>query len=189
MSFQKKSPQLWQLQLETFYFKWVQSTNNASLLEEQAICFHHTVAQLLFVSARTRHDIQTPVAFLTTRVKRPDEDDWGKLKRVLKYLNGTQLKLTIQPWKLDVVKWFVDASYAIHDDCKGHTWAMMTLGKGTLISFSRKQKLNAKSSTEAELIRIDDALPQILWTKFFSSTGISNKRNHHSSRQSKQYYS
>ena len=46
--------------------------------------FHHSVAQLLFVSTRVRRDIQTAVAFLTTRVKRPDEDDWGKLKRVLK---------------------------------------------------------------------------------------------------------
>ena len=42
--------------------------------------------QLLFVSARARRDIQSPVAFLTTRVKGLDEDDWGKFKRVLKYL-------------------------------------------------------------------------------------------------------
>ena len=50
--------------------------------------FHHSVAQLLWV----RRDIQTAVAFLTTttRVKKPDEDDWGKLKRVLKYLKGTK---------------------------------------------------------------------------------------------------
>ena len=63
----------------------------------------------------------------------------GKLKRVLKYLNGTQhVKLAIQPWKLDVAKWVVDASYVIHDDCKGNSGAMMTLGKRTLISFYRK---------------------------------------------------
>ena len=56
--------------------------------EEQACAFHHTVAQLLFLS-RVRRDIQTTIAFLTTRVKHPDEVDCGKLKRVLKYLNGT----------------------------------------------------------------------------------------------------
>jgi hypothetical protein len=53
------------------------------LPESQAIAFHHTTAQLLFLS-RVRRDIQTAVAFLTTCVKTPDEDDWGKLKRVLK---------------------------------------------------------------------------------------------------------
>ncbi len=64
------------------------------LNEEQALAFHHTVAQLLFMATRVRRDIQTAVAFLTTRVKNPDEDDWGKLKCVLKYLNGTKyLKL------------------------------------------------------------------------------------------------
>ncbi len=62
--------------------------------EERALAFHHTVAQLLFMATRVRQDIQRAVAFLTTRVKSPDEDNWGKLKRVLKYLNGTKyLKL------------------------------------------------------------------------------------------------
>ncbi len=52
--------------------------------KEQAQAFHSTVAQLLFVTMRCRWDIQTAVAFLTTRVKNPDEDDWIKLRRVLK---------------------------------------------------------------------------------------------------------
>ena len=56
--------------------------------ESQAIAHHHATAQLLFLSWVCR-DIQTAVAFLTTWVKVPDEDDWGKLKCVLKYLNGT----------------------------------------------------------------------------------------------------
>jgi hypothetical protein len=50
------------------------------LEEERAVAFHHTTAQLLFVATRARRDIQTAVAFLTMRVKSPDEDDRGKLK-------------------------------------------------------------------------------------------------------------
>ena len=38
------------------------------LPEEQARAFHYTTAQLLFLS-RVRRDIQTTVAFLTTRLK------------------------------------------------------------------------------------------------------------------------
>ena len=41
----------------------------------------------------------------------------------------------------------------------GHTGSVMTLGEGAVMSFSRKQKLNAKSSTEAELVAADEALP------------------------------
>ena len=91
------------------------------LNEEQALAFHHTVAQLLFMATRARRDIQTAVAFLTTRVKSPDEDDWGKLKRVLKYLNGTKyLKLRLTVDNLAVLKWYVDGSHNVHWDCRGH---------------------------------------------------------------------
>ena len=78
------------------------------------------------------------MAFLTTRVKNPDEDDWGKLKRVLRYLNGTvDLGLCLGVEDIGLVRWYMDASYATHDDCKGHTGAMMTLGQGAAISLSR----------------------------------------------------
>ena len=40
-------------------------------------------------------------------------------------------------------------------------------------STSCKQKLNTKSSTEAELVAIDDAMGQILWTRnFLAAQGI-----------------
>ena len=55
----------------------------------RAQAFHHAVAQLLFGSVRCRKDTQTDVAFLTTRVRDPDEDDWKKLKRLLQYIQGT----------------------------------------------------------------------------------------------------
>ena len=35
------------------------------------------------------------------------------------------------------------------------------------MSMSRKQKLNTRSSTEAELVGVDDAATLILWTKLF----------------------
>ena len=108
------------------------------------------------------------VAFLTTRVKRPDEDDWGKLKRLLKYLKGTKhLKLILRADSLGTIYWWVDASYNAHWDCKGQSGAMMSMGRGSPISFSRKQKLNVRSSCEGELVGIDDALPLILWTRYF----------------------
>ncbi len=46
-----------------------------ALKEERALVFRHTVAQLLFMPTRARCDIQMAVAFLTTRVKSPEEDD------------------------------------------------------------------------------------------------------------------
>jgi hypothetical protein len=146
----------------------IRDPKEARLLpESQAIAYHHATAQLLFLS-RVRRDIQTAVAFLTTRVKAPDEDDWGKLKRVLKYLFGTRfLKLTLSADSLSILRWYVDASHQIHDDCKGHTGALLLLGAGAVISSSNKQKLNTKSSTESELVAVHDKSGDVLWVRNF----------------------
>lgn len=86
----------------------------------------------------------------------------------MKYLNGTQEKvLTLKSDSINIIKWYVDASFAIHDDFKSHTGAIMSMGKGALQSISRKQKLNTRSSTEAELVGVDDISIMILWTRFF----------------------
>ena len=62
-----------------------------------------------------------------------------------------------------MVNWWVDASYIIHDNCKVHTGAAVTLGKVAMSSFSRNQKIQAKSSTEDELIGAYDTVLQELW--------------------------
>lgn len=143
------------------------------LEEDQALAFHHTVAQLLFMATRARRDIQTAVAFLTTRVKNPDEDDWGKLKRVLKYLNGTKyLKLKLSVDNLGMLKWYVDGSHNVHWDCKGHGGAVFRMGKGATTIYSRKVKLNSRSSTETELYAADMFMPEMLWSlRFIQAQG------------------
>ena len=86
------------------------------------------------------------VAFLTTGVKSHNEDDWRKLKSVLKCLNGSRnLKLTLSTDYFGIIRWFVDASYAVHNDYKGHTGTLMILGQGAIASFYHKEKLNTKS--------------------------------------------
>ena len=103
------------------------------------------------------------MSFLTTRVRRPDKDDWGKIKRILKYLKGTRslaLRLSVDNMSFSV--WFVDASHAIHWDCRGQTGVGLTLGKGAVISASWKQKLNTKSSAETELVGVDNGMQKVL---------------------------
>ena len=50
--------------------------------------------------------------------------------------------------------------------------------KGALISISAKQKLNTRSSTDAELVAADDAMSLVLWTRLFlEAQGIDVKEN------------
>ena len=120
---------------------------------------------MLFLSSIAGRDIQTAVSFLTTRVKKQDEDDWEKLKIALKYLNGTRrLKLTLTIESMGVIKWFVDRSHNTHWDCKGHGGAMVVMGCGAISSYFRKIKVNTRSSTETKLVLVDAYMPDILWS-------------------------
>jgi len=133
-----------------------------------AVLYHHLVAKALYVCKRARPDIQLAVSFLATRVQSPDVDDFKKLGRCMRYLRGTRdLPLTLECSEIGVIRWWVDASFAVHPNYRSHTGATMSLGKGSVYSSSTKQKINARSSTEAELIGVNDAMAMILWTRHF----------------------
>ena len=132
--------------------------------------FHTTVAKILFLCKRTRPDLQPTIPFLCTRVKSPDVDDWKKLIRMMKYLYETkELVLTLEAEGGDIFicKWYPDAAFAVHPDMKSHTGGVFTAGKGAINTISAKQKLNTRSSTEAELVAADDITPQAIWTRNF----------------------
>ena len=68
--------------------------------------------------------------------------------------------------------WNIDASFAVHLDCKSHTGACLTLEHGSILSISAKQKINTKSSTEDELIGVDDAMTFSMWMKHFFESQV-----------------
>ena len=64
------------------------SDDRDRLTDKKQRVFHSCVAKLLFIAKRSRPDILTAISFLTTRVTKPNVDDWGTLRRVLQYLKG-----------------------------------------------------------------------------------------------------
>jgi len=128
--------------------------------------FHHNVAKLLQLCKKFRTDIQTAVDFLTTRVKKPDEDDLTKLCRVMWYLRNTShILLTLEAYGTHIINRWVDASHAVHDDMKSHPGGVITLGKGDIYGSSTRQPINTQSSTEIELVDVNNMLPQIPWKR------------------------
>ena len=144
------------------------SKDPKALDDKRKKIFVHLVMQGLYLSQRGRPDIRTAISFLCGRLHSPDEDDYKNLTRMICYLRGTKgLILTLRANDDGIIQWWIDASYAVHDDMKGHTGATMSLGKGGIYSGSWKQHLVARSSTESELVGVYDALPQVLWTRQF----------------------
>jgi hypothetical protein len=62
---------------------------------------------------------------------------------------------------------WVDASFAVHANMRSHTGGVISFGRGGIICKSTRQKINTKSSTEAELIGASDYLPHTLYVKMF----------------------
>jgi hypothetical protein len=108
------------------------------------------------------------IAYLSTRVQRPTEDDWKKLRRLIQFIRATQEDvLTLKADNSHVINWHVDAAFAVHDDFKSHTGAVISIGSGAIIAGSTKQKVNSRSSTEAELIGLDEYMLKTMWTRYF----------------------
>lgn len=60
--------------------------NSVQLDDQKAAYFHIMTTRLLFACNMARRDIQVAVAFLCTRVKSPNINDYCKLTRLIKYL-------------------------------------------------------------------------------------------------------
>jgi hypothetical protein len=94
--------------------------------------------------------------------------DQHKLERVIRYLRGTADKgiILIGTEQLTILA-YIDASYAVHSDMKSHSGIIIGIGRGPIWAKSSAQKINTKSSTEAELVALSDSTAQVIWTRNF----------------------
>ena len=99
---------------------------------------------------------------------KPTKDYWNKLRNLIEYLSQCwDLPLVLEADPKKSPTWSVDAAYSVHDDYKGHTGGFLLWEKGSLHTASCKQKINSKSSTEAELIAVDECILHILRIRHF----------------------
>jgi hypothetical protein len=83
----------------------------------------------------------------------------------MKYLRGTcTLPLILSANGTGILKWWVDAAFAVHLNKQRHSGGGLSLGRGFPIVSSTKQKLNTRSSTESIIVGADNFMPAICWT-------------------------
>ena len=149
------------------------------LSKTKAEQFHSLVMKVLFTTKRARPDSGTSMSFLMTRTGQPGLNDWSKLAHLMNCFRGTDdLPLVLSADGSGILKWWIDGSYAVHWNMRGHTGGGLTMGRGYPIMHSGKQKLNTRSSTETEVVGVDDLMPAILWTRLFvEAQGFDVKEN------------
>ena len=121
----------------------------------------------------------SPFADLYTHVQNYTTDYCKNMIRMLNYLNGTvKDNLVLLTYNIHVIKWYVNASFAIYPEFKIHTGCVMNLRDGTIQYIYCKKNINNRSSTKVELIGANDTYTMILWTRLFlESQGYNIDKN------------
>ena len=73
-------------------------------------------------------------------------------------------KLTLRADGSGHLTWHCDAAFALHDDFRSLTDSTFMMGDGAITSLSKKQGMNTRSSTEAEVIATDEIISPMIWT-------------------------
>ena len=89
---------------------------------------------------------------------------------LFKYVRSTKdLPFIPSAYNSGMLKWYIDGSYGVHHNTRGHTGGVLTMGRGLPIPTSIKQKLNTMSSTKQEMIGVEQLMPLLLWTRIFQN--------------------
>ena len=80
------------------------------------------------------------------------------------------MKLALSVDSVSMIRCWVDASYNNHDDFKGHTGAMMYVGKEDVLRNLIKKKFNIRISTEGEMVGANYMLGYVLWGEYFTES-------------------
>lgn len=148
------------LPLDTGYYKLdgeLLSTN-----EE----YRQLIGMLLFLATNSRPDIAASVAILSQKVQQPRDVDMNEVKRLIRYLIGTQdlkLQLSNSDCKENLFA-YSDSDWAENrHDRKSHSGMICFVNGGAVMWSCRKQPVVALSSAEAEYVALSETCKEMIW--------------------------
>ena len=126
---------------------------------------YRSVLQKVAYAREGRPDIDFVVAYLQRQQTAPTETDWLDLQHLLHYLNKhPEHWITHQPTDLQL-RAYVDASYNITPEGNSHYGYILTVGNSLVGTKGGRIKTVVRSSTEAEIVGVNEAASEILWAR------------------------
>ena len=130
--------------------------------------FHRLAHKIHCCTPRGIKDLQLTMSFLTTRVGKCIEKDCEKLRRLVNYNGITKNKeSTVCAEDIGSMHAHIIVSCAVHLNMKSHSGGAISFSIGLIASTLQKQKLNARSSAEAEIVGVSDTLRKALFIDLF----------------------
>jgi hypothetical protein len=137
--------------------------NSKPLEERRRKIFLSTAMKLQWLAQVSRGDITTAVAYATTRATKATEQDWKRMEHLLRYLNRTREKGTcFRPGESLDLTVYVDASFAQDEGRRSRSGYLIMMGKAPILARSVRQKLVTRSTTESEIVALDDSEPSAM---------------------------
>jgi hypothetical protein len=131
--------------------------------------FMSKVGAVQYLAVKSRPDLSYAIGRCSMKMQQASEIDLKLINRILRYIKHTKnLVLTFGGSEDSKLKSFADASYGSHQDRKSHYGVSLHLGSGGSVqTISKRTKLVALSSTEAEYIGLCEAAKVIAWARQF----------------------
>ncbi|XP_061396596.1 uncharacterized protein LOC133332230 [Musca vetustissima] len=136
------------------------------------------MGELMYLAITTRPDIVHSVAKLSQKNSDPHIEHFNAGKKILRYLAGTaELKIEYKDGKKELCG-YADADWGGNPiDKKSYTRFLFYYGECLISWESKKQRVVALSSTEAEYISISNAAREAVYLKrvLYELEGVENK--------------
>jgi hypothetical protein len=134
--------------------------------------YQSKVGAVNYLAVKTRPDLSYAISRCSNNLQNPNQLDMINIDHILKYIKNTKdFGITYKACTDNKLYGYIDASYANHEDRKSHYGISLHLGNenGSFHTVSKKMKLVALSSTEAEYIALCEGTKLISWTRQFLS--------------------
>jgi len=136
---------------------------------EIASKYRSYLMSIMLVALRTRPDVLFATSVLSSKASRPTINDWNLLVYLIGYLRAfptlqiiyTSSNQSRSNW--NKVELYIDASWCLYSDAKGQSGCILKLFGNTIMFKTSKQTIVTKSSTESEIVAVDDYLPYGIW--------------------------
>jgi KUP system potassium uptake protein len=143
--------------------------------------YREAIGMLMYLATSTRPDLSFSIGQLSRFVARPSSKHIGTVKRVLRYLGGTQnygitYTRTSQASDPIIVQGFCDSDWANDMDTrKSTTGFVFALSGGAIAWMSRRQSIIALSTAEAEYVAACEATMEALAMRHILEELLPNK--------------
>lgn len=128
--------------------------------------YREAIGSLLFAAIVSRPDIAFAVSKAAKFVENPGKQHWNAVKRIFRYLRGTQEMVISYKRGNCLLTGYTDADWGSEpSDRKSTTGYVFVLNNGPVVWQSRTQTSVATSTLEAEYMAMADATKEAIWLR------------------------